>query len=101
AYLLISRVITLKHGQLWAADAFCLPEYRNRAIVRRLGLFAQAQLAREGYTEFVGAISVMNIPSLRMTLHDSAFICRITYRRLLFNERLRISHEPIHEFTSH
>jgi hypothetical protein len=102
-YSLISRALTLKQGQLWAGDAFCLPEYRSRGIVRRLGLFAQAHLALQGYSEFVGAISVRNTPSLRMTLHDSTFICQITYRRLLFREALRISNtlpRHIHDVAS-
>jgi len=93
-YSLITRVLAPKRGQLWAGDVFCIPEYRSRGIVRRLGLFAQAHLALQGYTEFVSAISGQNIPSLRMHLHDSTFICQITYRRLLFREDLRISHEP-------
>ncbi|HEX3175560.1 MAG TPA: hypothetical protein VHZ49_02710 [Methylomirabilota bacterium] len=93
-YSPISRVLALKSRQLWAGDTFCVPQYRSRGIARALGLFAQRHLATEGYTDFLGAISAANIPSLRMTLHDSTVICRIVYRRFLFHERLRVDELP-------
>jgi hypothetical protein len=90
---LMSRVLRLTRGQLWAADVFCLPQYRNRGIARGLGLFAQRVLAAEGFTEFFGGITVANTASLRMTLHDSEFVCHVRYVRCVFRERLRLSRE--------
>lgn len=92
-HALIARVVQLGEGQLWADDLFCLPQYRNRGIARRLGLFAQRVLAAEGFGEFLGSIRATNAASLRMTLHDSAFVCEAWYVRCLFYERLRISRD--------
>lgn len=93
SYRLVSRVVRLQPGQLWADDVYCLAEYRGRGIARSLGLFAQRVLATDGYRDFFGSISVTNAASLRMTLHDSDFVCHLRYVRLLLYERLRVSTE--------
>jgi GNAT superfamily N-acetyltransferase len=89
---LVSRVLTLGEGQLWSADIFCLPEYRNRGLPRHLGHFAERLLAARGYTELFGVVAVTNTASLRTVLGKGARpVYHISYRRVLFHERLLVS----------
>jgi GNAT superfamily N-acetyltransferase len=89
---LVSRILTLGTGQLWSADIFCLPEYRNRGIPRHLGHFAERLLAGRGYTELFGVVAVTNTPSLRTVLAKGARpIYYVSYFRVLSYERLRVS----------
>ena len=91
---LMSRVIELKPGQIWAADTFCLPEYRGQGIAGFLGLFAKRFLASLGYRENLSAIAFSNKSALRMAHHaQSERVCYVAYVRLLGYERLRISKE--------
>jgi GNAT superfamily N-acetyltransferase len=88
----VSRVITLGPRQVWGADTFCVPEYRNRGIARQLLAFAERYLANLGYKERFGTIVVTNTPSLRM--HHAAgadFVSYVSYVRVLFWHRLRVS----------
>lgn len=88
----ISRVVHLEPRQVWGADTFCLPDYRNRGVSRHLQKFAERYLAKLGYTERLGNILVTNTPSLRMSrASGSAFVSYVSYVRILFWERLRIS----------
>jgi hypothetical protein len=89
---LASRVVRLRDGQLWSADGFCLPEYRNQGISRQLGMFGQRFLAAQGYKESFGSIAVTNTPSLRMARRAGATPAyHISYVRILFWERIRVS----------
>lgn len=91
---LMSRVVQLSQRQVWAADIFCLPEYRNQAIARHLALFAERFLASQDYTELLTSVTVTNTASLRMSLHKgSEPFCYVAYSRLLFYERLVVSKE--------
>jgi GNAT superfamily N-acetyltransferase len=91
---LMSRVMQLDPGQVWVADTFCLPEYRRQGLARLLGLFAKRFLASLGYKENFSAIAITNTPALRMSRHQgSQRVCYVSYFRLLFYERLRVSKE--------
>ena len=97
---LMPRVLQLEPRQVWSADAFCLPEYRNQGLNRHFGLFTMRFLASQGYTEEFGVIVATNIPSLRSVLHrGSQFVYFVSYSRLLFYERLRVSKEVPTELT--
>jgi GNAT superfamily N-acetyltransferase len=88
----VSRVIALEPGQIWGADAFCLPEYRNRGVTRRLTIFANQFLASMGYRQTLGTIAVTNTASLRMIRKKgNEPLYYISYLRVLFWERLRVS----------
>jgi GNAT superfamily N-acetyltransferase len=90
----ISRVVHLEPGQVWGADTFCLPDYRNRGVSRHLQKFAERHLAKLGYKERLGNILITNTPSLRMSrASGSAFVSYVSYVRVLFWERLRISED--------
>ena len=89
---LVSKIMQLTPAQVWGADAFCLPEYRNNGISRQLLLFALRWLADRGYTEAFGTIATTNLPSLRMSLNvGSRIVCYVSYVRFLSYKRLRIS----------
>jgi GNAT superfamily N-acetyltransferase len=91
---LMSRVVRLEPGQVWAADVFCLPEYRNQAIARHLMLFAERFLASLDYRELLTSITVTNKASLRMSRHKgSKPLYHVAYFRLLFYERLVITRD--------
>jgi GNAT superfamily N-acetyltransferase len=88
----IARAVELRPDQLYGADAFCLPEYRSRGIIRLLGLFAMRYFASLGYKENLGAINVRNTPSLRMSRRKGTeLFCYVSCRRVLFWERLTVS----------
>lgn len=96
---LVSRVVQLGDGQVWSADIFCLPEYRNQSIARYLGLFAERVLASYGYTEMFGVISVTNTPSLRSVLRKGGRpVYYLSYFRFLFYERLGVSRDVPRRF---
>jgi GNAT superfamily N-acetyltransferase len=95
---LVSRVVQLEQGQVWGADQFCVPEYRNRGISRLLSVFANRHLAALGYTDVASSVLVTNTASLRMTLHKNRPFCYVSYSRLLFWERLRVSKDIPAEF---
>ena len=88
----LSRVMALEPWQVWGADQFCLPAYRNRGISRLLAVFANRWLVALGYTEVTFTVDAANIASIRMTLHKG---CRalfsVSYVRILRWERLRVS----------
>jgi len=89
---LMSRLLELGHAHVWAADTFCLPEYRNQGIGRLLGLYAMRALAALGYTENFGTIAIGNGPSLRMARRQgSQPLYYVSYVRVLWYERLRVS----------
>lgn len=89
---LISRVVQLRQGQLWAADVFCLPEYRNQGIARHLALFGDRFLASLGYEDRFGHVAVSNTPSLRLSRHKgNQPVYYVSYFRVLFWERLFVS----------
>jgi hypothetical protein len=92
---LMSRVLQLEPGrQIWSADAFVLPDYRNGGLNRHFGLFTMRFLASQGYTEEFGVIVATNIASLRSVLHrGSQFVYFVSYSRLLFYERLHASRD--------
>ena len=93
-YALMSRVIRLGRGQVWGADIFALPEYRNRHIARHLAIFGERWLASQGYTELFTSVSADNTASLRMSYEKgSRPFYHVTYFRLLLYERLRVSTE--------
>jgi GNAT superfamily N-acetyltransferase len=88
----ISRVIQLEPGQIWGADVFCLPEYRNQGIGRYLQLFGDRFLASLGYRERFGSIVVTNTPSLRASRGAGRQpLYYVSFLRILFWERLRVS----------
>ena len=89
---LMSRWLQLEPRQVWSADAFCLPEYRNRGLNRHFGRFTMRFLASHGYAEEFGVITTSNTASLRSVLgRGSEFVYFISYARLLCYEHLRIS----------
>jgi hypothetical protein len=65
---LMSRWLQLEPRQVWSADAFCLPEYRNRGLNRHFGRFTMRFLASQGYAEEFGVITASNTASLRSVL---------------------------------
>ena len=90
----MSRVLTLGPRQVWSADAFCLPEYRNRGLNRHFGLFTIRYLASRGYTEEFGEIVASNVASLRSVRNRGGeFPYYVAFRRVLFSERLTVSTE--------
>ena len=90
----MSRVLTLGPRQVWSADAFCLPEYRNRGLNRQFGFFTIRFLASLGYTEEFGEIVASNVASLRSVRNRGGeFPYFVSFRRVLFYERLDISTE--------
>ena len=74
----VSDVFHLEARQVWGADQFCLPNYRNRGISRLLALFANRYLASLGYTSVATSVLMSNKPSLRMTVHKG---CKPLYYR--------------------
>lgn len=89
---LMSRVVQLGARQLWAADVFCLPEFRNRGIGRCLQLFGNRYLGRLGYTELFGAIAAENTASIRASLGaETRLLYFVSHLRILAWERLRVS----------
>jgi GNAT superfamily N-acetyltransferase len=97
---LMSPVLRLEPSQVWSADAFCLPEYRNQGLNRHFGLFTMRFLASQGYTEEFGVIVATNIPSLRSVLHrGSQFVHFVSYSRILFYERLHVANDVPTELT--
>jgi GNAT superfamily N-acetyltransferase len=94
AHGIMSRVLTLNSGQIWMADLFCLPEYRNQGVARLLAVFADRWLAACGYKEHFASVAVTNTASLRLSLRKgSEPFYHVTYFRLLFYERLRVSRD--------
>jgi hypothetical protein len=91
---LTARVLTLGPAQLWDEDMFCVPDCRGKGVARHLSLFSDRYLAGLGYTETFASIGTDNVPSLRMQLHKgSEFAYHVSYRRLLFYRRLRVSRD--------
>ena len=89
---LISRRLRLGSRQVWSADAFCLPDYRNQGLNRRFGRFTMRFLASQGYAEEFGVITASNIASLRSVLgRGSEFVYFVSYSRVLFYEHFRMS----------
>jgi GNAT superfamily N-acetyltransferase len=89
-----AQVVQLGPGQMWAADVFCLPEYRSQSIGRHLLLFAWRFLASRGYTEVFGTVTVTNMPSIRMSVQAGCKLhCFVSYVRVLLYERLSVSKE--------
>jgi GNAT superfamily N-acetyltransferase len=95
---LIPRVLELEKGQIWTADAFISPEYRNHGLNAHFGLFTMRYLASRGYTAQVGTIAASNIPALRSSRHRGATpIYYVSYTRFLFYERFGVSTDIPHE----
>jgi hypothetical protein len=91
----MSRVVRLGAHQLWAADVFCVPEFRNRGIGRRLQLFGNRYLGRLGYTELFGAIAAANTASIRASLGaETRLVYSVAHLRILSWERVRVSEGP-------
>jgi hypothetical protein len=91
---LTSRVVRLEPDQVWAADTFCLPEYRGHRVAFLLGVFARRYLASLGYRQNLSSIAIDNTSSLRMQSRSgSERILYVSYLRILFYERLRVSRE--------
>jgi GNAT superfamily N-acetyltransferase len=89
---LMSRVVDLSAGQIWAADSFCLPAYRNRGIGRELGVFADRFISAQGYSEVLSAVGVANSSSIRMNMRIGRRpLYHVSYFRLLFYEDLAVS----------
>jgi GNAT superfamily N-acetyltransferase len=89
---LIPRILRLEPGQIWTADAFLLPEYRNRGINARFGLYTMRLLASRGYREQIGTMDADNIAALRSSRHRGARVMYyVAYTRVFFHERLRVS----------
>lgn len=89
---LISRRLELSPRQVWSADAFCLPEYRNQGLNRHFGRFTMRCLASHGYTDEFGVITASNVASLRSVLgRGSELVYFVSYSRLLFCEQFRMS----------
>jgi hypothetical protein len=89
---LISRRLRLGSRQVWSADAFCLPEYRNQGLNRHFGRFTMRFLAAQGYAEEFGVITASNIASLRSVLgRGSEFVYFVSYSRVLFYEHFQMS----------
>jgi GNAT superfamily N-acetyltransferase len=94
---LLSRVIDLKPGQVYMADLFIAPAYRNQSVGRHLALYADRFLAGRGYTEMFTAVATTNTPSIRLSLHKgSRPHCYVAYFRLLFHERLVVTADMPH-----
>jgi hypothetical protein len=100
---LAARVVQLHAGQIWSADAFCVPEFRSQKISRHLGLYAERVLAERGYKEFFGSIAANNVPALRRALQAGAHCAHyVSYVRILSWERLHVSSDiPRAVKTSH
>lgn len=91
---LMSRVVRLKPGQVWACHVFCLPDYRNQGIGRHLQLFGDRYLAAIGYTGRFGSIVSTNAPSIRIARYSGSRPCYdVSHTRVLCFERLRVSEE--------
>ena len=91
---LVSRVVQLEPRQVWGADQFCLPGYRNRGISRLLAVFANRFLAPLGYTEVLSSVEATNPASIRMTLHKgNKALSYVSYSRILWWERLQVSND--------
>lgn len=91
---LMQRLLELKPTQVWSADAWLLPEYRQRGINQPFARFTMRFLASLGYTEQLAAVTLPNLPSLRSSARRGAErLCYVSYSRVLFFERLRISTE--------
>lgn len=88
---LVPRVLELTPEQVWVAHAFLLPEYRNQGLNYHFGLFTMRYMTSLGYTESVGTIAPHNIVSLRTSRGRNARHGFVSYTRLLFYERLRVS----------
>ena len=87
-----SRVLTLRASQVWSADAYCVPEYRNRGVNRQFGRFTMRYLAARGYTEEFGVIDASNAASLRSVVgRGSELVYFISYTRYFFYARLVVS----------
>jgi GNAT superfamily N-acetyltransferase len=98
---LMPRVLALRPGQIWTADAYFSPEYRNRGINYHFGRFTMRCLASIGYTEQIGTIALSNIAALRSSTRRGARpICYVSYTRVLFYERLRVSTHPPRQFAA-
>jgi len=92
AHGVMSRVLTLGPGQIWMADLFCRPEYRNQGVARLLAVFADRVLAACEYKEHFASVPIANTASLRLSLRKGSEPCyHVSYFRLLFYERLRVS----------
>lgn len=91
---LMARLLELKPTQLWSADVWLLPEYRQRGVNQPFARFAMRFLASLGYTEQLASVTLPNLPSLRSAARRGAkHLYYVSYTRLLFYERLRISTE--------
>jgi GNAT superfamily N-acetyltransferase len=91
---LMPRVLQLGPGQIWTADAFLLPEYRNQGLNYHFGRFTMRFLASVGYTEQIGTIAATNIPALRSSRRRGARpVYYVSHTRVLFYDRLRVSKE--------
>lgn len=93
---ILSRVIDLGPDQVWAADVYCLPEYRSRGIGRHLVVFVDRYLASLGYTDRFGSVDVTNTASLRMSrAAGRRVVYDVSFVRILGWERLHVSkHVP-------
>jgi GNAT superfamily N-acetyltransferase len=88
----VSRVVRLGGGQVWSADIFCVPEYRNQGIARYLGLFAETVLRSHGHTEVFGVMNIKNVASLRSVLRKGGRpVYYLSHLRLLSFERVGVS----------
>jgi hypothetical protein len=84
----------LKPTQVWSADVWLLPEYRQRGINQPFASFTMRFLASLEYTEQLAAVTLPNLPSLRSSAPRGAKrLSYISCMRLFFYERLRISTE--------
>jgi GNAT superfamily N-acetyltransferase len=89
-----AKVLKFGPGQTWDEDIFCVRDFRGKGIARHLSLFSDRYLGRLGYTETFASIGTENIPSLHMQVHKgSQFAYHVSYRRLLFYTRLRVSRQ--------
>jgi hypothetical protein len=87
-----SRVLSLQPSQVWSADAYCSPEYRNQGLNRHFGRYTMRYLASEGFTEEFGVITAANTASLRSVLgRGSELVYFVSYTRILFYTRLVVS----------
>jgi hypothetical protein len=90
----MARLLELKPTQVWAADVWLLPEYRQRGINHPFAFYAMRSLASLGYTQYLASVTLPNLPSLRSTGRRGAKrLYYVSYTRLLFYERLRVSAE--------
>jgi hypothetical protein len=91
---LMARLLELKPTQVWAADVWLLPEYRQRGINHPFAFYAMRSLASLGYTQYLASVTLPNLPSLRSTGRRGVKrLYYVSYTRLLFYERLRVSAE--------